>query len=280
MRIMEGQETPTTPSAPTNPTKKFPVLWIGLGLLLLVSMGAAYGAYQYGRQGDVPTPTPSQTPTPTAVDSVTPTVTPTATKKPSPTKTPTPTVTKTPTPTPTPVSQTVTLSSSAGIDGFRANNGGGNATLEIRAGRNINLVTRGFISFDLGSLPSGITIDQVTLRLYQTSVIGDPYGVGGGSIKVDHLDYGDSLENADYATAAISASFTSISSSATVGWKEADVTDALRSDRTSGRTRSQYRIHLATENTGGDVTGDFAYFESQDNNTGSGNTPQLVVRYH
>lgn len=125
-----------------------------------------------------------------------------------------------------------------------------------------------------------MSIDQATLRLYQTSVIGDPYGVGGGSIKVDHLDYGDTLDNSDYAVAALSTSFATLSTSSSVEWKEVSVTDALRDDRTNSRSRSQYRIHFATEATGGDVTGDFAYFESADNNTGSGNTPQLVVRYH
>ncbi len=252
-----------------------------LGTVVLLSLGAAGAAYKYGRQGAAePTPTPTEAPTPTPEPATSPTATPKSTLKPTPTKTPTPTPTKTPTPTPTPASQTTTLNSSAAIDGFRANNGGGNNALEIRAGRNATLVTRGFASFDLGSLPSGVTIDQVTLRLYQTSVIGDPYGAGGGSIKVDHLEYGDSLDNSDYAVAAISSSFATLSSSASVAWKEIDVTDALRNDRTNSRSRSQYRIHLTTEATGGDVTGDFAYFESADNNTGTGNTPQLVVRYH
>lgn len=277
---MEGDQAPEPTSAPKTTKKKTPIFWISLGLLLIISIGAAYRAYRYGNQTATPTPTPTtaQSPTPTLTFTIT--VTPTSTKKSTPTRTPTPTATKTPTATPTPPSQTVTLSSSAGIDGFRANNGGGNATLEIRAGRNINLVTRGFASFDLGSLPVDAVIDQATFRLYQTSVIGDPYGAGGGSIKVDHLDFGDGLDNSDYAVAAISSSFGTISTSASVGWKEIDVTDALRSDRTNSRSRSQYRIHLTVESEGGDVTGDFAYFESADNNVGTGNKPQLIVRYH
>lgn len=136
------------------------------------------------------------------------------------------------------------------------------------------------MSFDLGALPSGATIEQATLRLYQTSVIGDPYGVGGGSIKVDHMDYGSSFENSDYGMASLSTSFATLSSNGTVGWKEIDVTDRVRDDRQNSRSRSQYRIHLTTEATGGDVTGDFAYFEASENTVGTGNTPQLVVRYH
>lgn len=256
-----------------------PGKWIVLGVLLLLSMVAAGAAYRYGRTSVEPTPTPAPTETPTPTAEVTPTNTPTPTKKPTPTKTPTPTPKPSATPTPTPSTTSTTLQSSASLDGFRSNNGGGNDALEIRAGRNQTLVTRGFASFDLGSIPSGATIDQVTLRLYQTSVIGDPYGVGS-AIKIDHLDYGDSLENGDYAVAAISSSFATLSSSASVGWKEVDVTDAVRNDRTNSRPRSQYRIHLTTESEGGDITGDFAYFESQNNNVGTGNTPQLVVKYH
>ena len=274
---MEGQETSAPSPAPAGPKKKFPMKWVALGALVLLSLGAAATAFYSTRTPAEPTPTPTEAPTPTP--ELSPTATPTPTKKPTPTKTPTPIPTKTPTPTPTPASQTTTLNSSASIDGFRSNNGGGNDAIEIRAGRNATLITRGFASFDLGSLPSGVTIDQATLRLYQTSVIGDPYGAGGGSIKVDHLDYGDSLENSDYAVAAISTSFATLSSSGSVGWKEVDVTDALRNDRTNSRSRSQYRIHLTTESEGG-VSGDFAYFESANNNVGTGNTPQLVVRYH
>jgi hypothetical protein len=226
-------------------------------------------------EGAFPTSTPSYweetTPSPTSTLTPTPTVTP----KPSPTVTPTPK----PTPTPTPTSQTKTLSSNTSLDGFQSSNGGGNLGVEIRAGRNTNLITRGFISFDLSSIPSSATVESVTLRLYQTGVVGTPYDVGG-RLKIDHLDFGSSLENADYNTPSISASFTTLTDNPTAEWKEADVTDTLRNDLTNSRPRSQFRIHFATENIGGTVSGDFAYFESADNSTGTSNIPQLVVKYH
>lgn len=279
---MEGEKGLPSSPAPVKSSKFSPKLV--LLILLLLALGIGGTAFYLGTQGTKPTPTPTPTEaaTPTPTEAVSPTLTQksTPTPKPTATPTPTPTPTATPTPTPTPTSQTSALNSTASLDGFRSSNGGGNATVEIRAGRNVNLVTRGFASFDLGSLPSGITIEQATLRLYQTSIIGNPYGVGGGAIKVDHMDYGGTLENSDYGLAALSTNFATLSTSATVGWKEVDVTDAARNDLTAGRTRSQYRIHLTTESIGGDVTGDFAYFESADNSVGTGNTPQLVVRYH
>jgi len=115
--------------------------------------------------------------------------------------------------------------------------------------------------------------------LYQAKIIGNPYGVGI-RVMVDHLDYGDSLENADYSASSISGSFATLSSNANLEWKEVDVTDAVRNDRENNRERSQFRIHFAVENQGGTVTGDFAYFESANNSEGTGNTPQLVIRYH
>lgn len=140
------------------------------------------------------------------------------------------------------------------------------------------MVTRGFVSFALSSVPSGAKIEDVTLRLYQYQIIGDPYGVGG-ELKIDHLDYGDTLESADYGASAISSSFTSISSNATLEWKDAGVTDALKNDILNSRSSSQYRIHFQVEPIGGTVAGDFAYFESSENIGGTGNTPQLVVKY-
>jgi hypothetical protein len=115
--------------------------------------------------------------------------------------------------------------------------------------------------------------------LYQAKVIGDPYSAGI-RVKVDHLDYGDSLENADYSAPSISANMATLSENSTLEWKSVQVTDAVKDDLNNHRSRSQYRIHFAVENTGGTATGDFAYFESADNSEGSGNLPQLVVKYH
>lgn len=206
-----------------------------------------------------------------------PSPTPEPTKKVTPTLKVSPTLT--PTPTPTPILKTKILSSNANLDGFRSSNGGGNSTKEIRAGRNESLVTRGFVSFGITEIPTGAKIQSATLRLYQVDVIGNPYAVGG-SIKVDHLTYGDSLDNSDYASSALSSGFVTLTNNATKEWKDADVTEKIKDDVANARSTSQYRIHFQTETVGGDVNGDFAYFEAKDNNQNSGNTPQLVIKYH
>jgi hypothetical protein len=219
----------------------------------------------------------STTPTPTAFQAPFPTATPTPF---IPKNTPTPQATSTtPTPSPTPIPKTITLDSIANLDGFRSSNGGGNDSVDIRAGRNSNLVTRGFITFDLSVLPTGANITKATLKLYQTRVVGSPYSVGG-KLKVDHLTYGDSLDNDDYASSALLNSFATLTDNATVEWKEADVTTAVKNDSSNARSTSQFRIHFTTEVKGGDVTGDFVYFESAEDTEGTGNTPELVIEYN
>lgn len=269
------KESPAKEPAPKKVKNQKIIIVAIIGLVIIIALifGAIFLRF---RQPTAPaeelTPTPTMEPTPTSEPSPSPTLTPT--KKP----TPTPTLTPTPTPTPVPTEEQ-TLKSTSSLDGFRSSNAGGNATIEVRSGRNENLITRGFVSFDLTALPSGITVEKATLKLYQTSIIGNPYGVGG-NLKVDHLDYGDSLANDDYNRASLSSNIGTLSSNANVEWKELEVTDRVRDDLNNSRIRSQFRLHFTTENIGGDVTGDFAYFESGDNSTGTSNLPQLVIRYH
>lgn len=265
-----------------------------LGGFLLIAILIALGSFWIGLRGQQTTSEPSASPTPAIEATITPdesvtetptdepapsdSPTPTSTPKPSPTNSPTSTNSPTATLTPTPSTQTQTITSQAALDGFESTNGGGNTTADIQAGRNNTLATRGFVSFPLNSIPSGKTIDQATIRLYQKSKDGSPY-VAGGNLMLDHLNYGSTLDNSDYNIAAILASFTTLSTSATTGeWREADVTDRVRDDIANSRTNSQYRLHFSTETIGGDVTGDFAHFEAAD--TGSGTIPQLFIRYH
>jgi len=248
---------------------------VGGTILILIIAGGSYflGTRSRTSQESESTPTPSLETNST----ITITQPPSPSSKISPTKKPasSPTINLTP----TPASKTKIISGTASLDGFRSSNGGGNQGLEIRAGRNINLVSRGFVSFDISDVPSNADIKEATLRLYQAKIIGNPYGVGG-SIKIDHLTYGDTLDNADYGAAALSSSFITLTNNAVVEWKDANVTDAVRDDLTNARSRSQFRIHFQIENTGGNVNGDFAYFEASENIMSTGNTPQLVVKYY
>lgn len=279
--IVTAQNQTTESSSKEKKKINWNKLLIGLGVFgLVLAIGGI--SFFFGRRNQnleskdlTPTPTQSVSPSPTLIPTTSPNsqspTTLTPTKKPTPTPTPTPI--------PTPVIKSMTLSASASLDGFRSSNGGGNDGLDIRAGRNVNLVTRGFVSFDLSSLPANATITEATLRLYQTKTIGNPYGVGG-NLKVDHLDYGSNLDDPDYGAASLISNFATLTTNASVEWKDVAATDQVKGDRTASRSRSQFRIHFTSEVTGGDVTGDFAYYESANNSEGTGSTPQLVIKYY
>lgn len=283
-QVFSSQQSPLSTN---NSTEKSNGNGLILGIVIfLIIAGVGTAAYFAGKNvGSEEAPTPTAKPVKEMLVTDSPTPSPSPTAEPtskisgniSPSKKPTgtPTVTITP----TPVAKSKILSSSIALDGFRSSNNGGNATLDVRAGRNSNLVTRGFVSFDISSIPSGATVTEATLRLYQSKIIGNPY-TAGGALKVDHLTYGDSLDSADYGVAALLSNFATLTSSANVEWKDVIVTDRVKNDLSNSRGASQFRIHFTTELTGGDATGDFAYFESADNSEGTGNTPQLVVKYY
>lgn len=280
-QVIPAKETaPEIRGAKDNP-QNTKVIWIVAGVVAVIGIGIF--SYVLGTKNNSSKTSESVSPTPELITQITNTpaptenVSPTVTGSLTPTKKPTSTPTLTPSP--TPVIKVKILSSTASLDGFRASNNGGNDSLEIRAGRNDTLVQRGFVSFSLSDIPAGSTITEATLRLYQSQILGNAYGVGG-SVKIDHLNYGDSLDSTDYGMAALSSSFATLTSNATIEWKDSSVTTQVKDDFANTRSRSQFRIHMNTENTGGTVTGDFSYFESADNNMGTGNTPQLVIKYY
>ncbi len=239
---------------------------------VLVVLGIIGAVFLFSKNKSTATPTPTSTATPTLFPQLTPEASTIPTNKPTPTATPKPTTLPTATPTPTPASQTLTLGATASLDGWRASNNGSNWDYPyIQAGHNSTLTIRGFESFDISSIPSGATIDQVTLRLYQTEVVGTPYT---SSLIVDHVNYGTSTSATPYDGSPIASNIGTLTSNPTLEWKELVVTSSVKDDISSARSRAQFAIRFATESTGADA---WARFTSAD---GSGNTPQLVINYH
>ncbi len=195
----------------------------------------------------------------------------------------TPTPTKKPTPTLTQEEKLLNLKTkiikaTPALDGYRTSSGRGNAETEIKVGRTNEFIVRGFVSFPLSELPQGADISEATLKLYQTRLDGDPF-TASGKLYLDHLTYGNTLDDTDYGLPALTLNLTSLSSVKTSGYKEIDVTDGVKDDLANARSRTQFRLHFETELRGDTAEGDVVFFESAENALKSGNPPQLVVTY-
>ena len=134
-----------------------------------------------------------------------------------------------------------------------------------------------FVSFANLAIPAQARIVSATLRLHQGKVVGAPYAKLGALI-VDHVDYGPTLDGADYFGATpITLNIGAISTTAAPGYKTLDVTAAVAADRAAYRTRSQFKVRPSILATNGDKTPDYAEFNDGGNTTGDGNVPYLVV---
>ena len=184
------------------------------------------------------------------------------------------------------VDVTVTLTSQGALDGFRANNGGGNNTVDIRVGNGAffgspsqELVIRGFMSFDLTGIPASANVQSIQLRFYQTNVTGTPYAKLG-NLLIQHVDYGSTLDNAAYDTPVLHSAILSPHTGSGEWYTITanTISDWIEADLAAGRSRTQFRLQFSTE-TDGDGLQDTASFESGENYFGTGNVPQLTITY-
>jgi hypothetical protein len=162
------------------------------------------------------------------------------------------------------------------MDGVITSNSAVDTANYIKVGRDENSVHRTFLSFDLSPIPSGAKVTNAVLRIYQTNISGRPFDYG--PVMIDHINFGETLTAQAYSQPALILNYTTLSKNETIGWKEADVTKLVIEDLALARSKSQIRLHLQKEITGG-AGGDFVFFESSGNFGKTGYTPQLVVTY-
>ena len=277
--------------------KKPLLIFIGSLIILVCLVITFFLAFNYGRRSTYnkqvdlipPTPSPTLFPTatttyPTNYQKISPIVSPAT----SPTIAPSPIPTTTPKPTGTifnimPLvlfhpSETMVLRGILSIDGYRTSNNDGSTTSYIWVGRNNVATFRGFVSFDLKSLPGNITIEKAVLMMHQLAPYGHPYVIGG-NVVVDHLDYGTSLDTTDYNRVAIKLHIGILSDNDTYEQKKLEVTDSVKNDLYYKRDRSQYRLRFATETIGGGSSGDRASFIPDDDVYQNAKSPQLEVTF-
>lgn len=181
--------------------------------------------------------------------------------------------------------ETVELKSQGNLDGYRANNGQGSTSEEILVGNGEivepagELVARGFMSFDISSIPASATIDSVELRFYQVRVTGAPYGKLGGLV-LEQVRYGSSLDDAAYSTPAqgslplspveSAGQWYTVADGALVNWVQGEVA--------AGQPHFQLRLRFSIESDG-DGEEDWIAIQPGGSFLGSSRAPALVITY-
>jgi hypothetical protein len=141
-----------------------------------------------------------------------------------------------------------------------------------------NLSTRAGLRFGIFlGIPSGAVITSAKLVLQQQSVAGNPYGLLGTMV-VDRVDFGGNLTASDFGAPVLTPNLGTLSSSATLGAKEVDVTAAVAADVAAGDLTSDFVVRFTTA-TSANATADVARCEDAENTFGTGVLPTLVVTY-
>lgn len=175
-------------------------------------------------------------------------------------------------------SQTKIIKANPSLDGFITNTGTIDYIQDIKAGTDKENKTRGFVSFDLSTIPQGANVTKATLRLYQAKTIGDLF-TNGNALVVDNLDYGGTLDANDYSIPANHSAFATMTGSKDLGWKEVDITEIFMENYEMGLVRSQYRLRFTNETKPSSELDKHVTFESADNYLGTNYTPEIILMY-
>ncbi len=181
--------------------------------------------------------------------------------------------------------ETVVLQSVGALDGYWLNDGTGSTDQEILVGNGEQadpfgeLVARGFMSFDVSSIPTDATIEGVELRFYQKTVQGAPYDKLGNLV-LEHVYYGSSLNDSAYDTPALGSANIAEQTSAGAWYILSDptITSWVEATVSPGRPQFQLRLQFRRE-TDGDGTEDWVAIVPGGGVLGSRNQPQLTVTY-
>ena len=133
----------------------------------------------------------------------------------------------------------------------------------------------GLFSFDLGQIPAGAQVVSATMQLTSTSTTGDPAQALGGTMVIDHMNYGDSFPRELNDITDIPESGVALWDDVTaVGARAFNVTSQVTNDQIAGRSRSQFRMRgLISTNADGSV--DLVSFAGGEDQ--NGNAPTLTI---
>ncbi len=141
-----------------------------------------------------------------------------------------------------------------------------------------NTGIRGFLSFDLTSVPDGAEVRYATMHVYKGRVFNTPY-VTLGSVSLARADYRESLTSSDYERPVNDSRVFDTSSAASSGWVSSEVTDDVQTDlanRATRGNRTQYRLGFGVRTDNNNLT-DFVQFETTER--GSDYAPYIQMDY-
>jgi hypothetical protein len=151
------------------------------------------------------------------------------------------------------------------LTGFVTNHGAVSANTNPTAGDfdqlDTNRIARGFVTFDLSGVPAGVTLKTANMRLYQRTITGDPY-LDHGSIVIDHVLLGPTLDDLDYLATALDTSFAVVAADQSPGIKLVNILSAVRADLTGGRASSQFRLRFSVKEGNNNGIDDNVVFKS------------------
>jgi hypothetical protein len=180
--------------------------------------------------------------------------------------------------------ETLSLTSEPSLDGYWLNDGSGSNDRDVLVGNGEfdgaggEVISRGFLSFDLAAIPAGATIESVQLRFFQIQIHGSPYEKLGNLV-LERVAY-SSLGDDAYSTPALDSATLAQQPSPNEWYVVSDPTIStwVQSTLADGRTRFQLRLRFSQE-ADGDGQDDWISIESGEGSPAGRNAPQLIVVY-
>jgi hypothetical protein len=184
------------------------------------------------------------------------------------------------------VPETIVILSDPSLDGYWLNTGNGSNAADIVVGNGEisgdtgEVISRGFLSFDLSGIPADATIEGIELRFFQSQIQGEPYASLGGLL-LEYVRFGDVLGPQAYDIPAVGSASLAPLPQANAWYTIADptITSWVETERNAGQTRLQIRIRFEQESDG-DGLEDWVSIMPGGNVLGAPNAPRLIVVYH
>lgn len=142
-----------------------------------------------------------------------------------------------------------------------------------------NTYFRSYLSFSLAGLPATAEVTSASLRLTRYLLSGAPF-VNLGALLADHVDFGPTMDGADFTGALVLSYGTTFATADWSGARTVSVVRAVQNDlanRVARGNRSQFRLKFTLDSSANAAT-DMLYLFSANYATAA-SRPQLLLSY-